>query len=596
MKFKSLGFFRLFLYVFALAPWLVCSAPLVAQSEIKSTHYETLSEFELVDFRGEKWRFLDAQDSRILVVAFLGTECPLAKLYSLRLQELNELYSDKGVKFIAIDPNLQDSLEEMAAFARRQGFAIPFFKDANGAVAKTFGATRTPEVFVLNSQRAICYQGRIDDQFGIGYARDKPLETELQDALESLLFEKPVRVPKSEAVGCIIGHQKQSAEDPEFTYASNVASILNQHCVACHRAGQIGPFVLDNYDDASAWGEMIAEVVTERRMPPWSANSEYGQFANDCSLNAEERNILLRWVEQGTPLGNAQDIPAVPEFTPGWQLADVPDFVCNVTEKPVDIPATGDVRYKYFTYDPNFSEDKWISMAELRPGNLKVVHHILCFVVPREAKELEQELDGFLVGYVPGMLPVSPREGYAKKIPKDSKLVFQVHYTPNGRATTDQSQLGLKFVDVADVTHEIITTCAVNPKFEIPPNDPAFAVEAWNRQKLKAWEVVSMMPHMHLRGSAFRYEAFYPDGKREILLDVPHYDFNWQTSYQLAVPKALPAGTRIHCQAVFDNSLNNLNNPDPTKKVAWGDQTWEEMMIGYFDIAVPKAEAARIHR
>lgn len=555
------------------------------------------TDFELSDFRGRLWSLADFHDKSAVVVAFLGTECPLAIQYSLRLQEFSKRYADRGVQVLGIDSNRQDSLEKMATFARRQKIEFPFLKDNQAKVADQYGATRTPEVFLLNQDRKIVYQGRIDDQFGIGYARNSPQTTELIDAVESLLNNRPIVVAQTSPVGCLIGRKRESGDgESNLTYATHVATILNNHCVRCHRADQIGPFPLDNYEDASAWSEMIAEVVREKRMPPWHANPEHGTFANDCSLAADDERILLEWIAAGSPSGDLDQLPTAPTWTNGWQLPREPDFVCHTSPRPFTVKATGDIKYKYFVVDPKFTEDKWIQAAELRPGTLSVVHHILCFILPPGAQRLEQEVDGFLVGYVPGMLPPPLPPGYAKKVEAGSSFVFQVHYTPNGREVTDHSQLGLIFADEASVTHEVITTCAVNPRIKIPPHDAHHKVKALNRHPLGEWEVLSLMPHMHLRGKAFRYEAVFSDGRREVLLDVPRFDFNWQTSYQFAKPWTIPVDTRIECFAVFDNSSENLNNPDPSAEVRWGDQTWEEMMIGYFDIALPRDVADRVRQ
>jgi peroxiredoxin len=576
-----------------IAPPVVQALPQEAQSTTGIG--KPVTHFELVDFRGKAWSLAEFQSSPVVVLAFLGTECPLAKLYSHRLQGLATRFADRQVTFLAINPNVQDSLEKMSAFARRQELSIPFLKDPGAKVADEMGATRTPEVVVLNAQRQIVYRGRVDDQYGIGYVRKEPQATELVDAIEATLEQKPVAVPFTSAVGCLIGRNNKPESQTDITYASHTAAILNDHCVRCHREGQIGPFALDNYADAAAWSDMIAEVVQEQIMPPWHADPKFGTFANDCSLSPENKKTLLSWIDAGSPEGDATTTPASPEFMSGWQLPRAPDFTCKITERPVQVPATGDVRYKYFIHDPKFAEDKWVSAAELRPGNLEVVHHILCFILPPGATELEQELDGFLVGYVPGMLPPQPRQGYAKRVEAGSKFVFQVHYTPNGRSTTDHGDLGLVFADPAKVTHAVVTTCAVNPRIEIPAHASNHAEEAWNRAPLGNWEILSLMPHLHLRGKAFRYEAVYPGGDREVLLDVPRFDFNWQTSYQLAKPKTIPAGTKIYCLAVYDNSEGNLSNPKPDVLVRWGDQTWEEMMVGYFDMAIPKDEAAQLN-
>lgn len=549
-------------------------------------------DIELVDYRGKTWTLDEFAEQKILVIAFLGTECPLARLYSLTIQDLSRTYASRGVAFLAIDSNLQDSLEKMAAFARRQDFELPFAKDVGQQLMAKLGASRTPEVVVLDAQQQVRYRGRIDDQYGIGYAKKQPEHQYLRDALDALLAGTEPVIGQVEPVGCLIGRAKTPTADSAITYARQVARILNDHCVRCHRPDQIGPFSLTSYEDAAGWAEMIGEVVQQGRMPPWTAHPDYGDFINDCSLPAEKKQTLLDWIAAGAPLGDVAELPEPPRFVEGWQLPQQPDRVIHISPEPVRVKATGDVRYQYFVVDPQFDSDRWVAAAELRPGNMAVVHHILCFVRPRGSEGLGEGegLDGFLAGYVPGMLPQALPSGYAKRIPAGSEFVFQVHYTPIGRVQTDHSLLGLIFADETQVTHEVITTSAVNPRIEIPAGADHHVETAWNRRPLGDWEILSYMPHMHLRGKSFRYEGVFPDGRREILLDVPRFDFNWQIAYVLRQPRQIPVGMRIYCQAAYDNSTNNLANPDPGVVVTWGDQTWEEMMIGYFDVAVPRGE------
>lgn len=563
----------------------------LAQVATGAPDQEAAAPVELKGFRGEPVAW--PQPTRqVQVVAFLGTGCPLAKLYAGRLQQLSEQYQGK-VAFLAVDPNPQDSLEEMAAFAREHQLSFEFARDVGQHLARQLKVTRTPEVVLFDETGAVRYQGRIDDQYGVGYQRKETTREELKLAIDAVLAGAAVETQRTEAPGCLISFQRKPSSESSITYASHVAAILNEHCVRCHREGQIGPFAMSDYEEVAGWAEMIGEVVKENRMPPWHADPQYGKWANDCSLSPEKKQILLDWVAAGAPPGDLSKVPAPPLFVEGWQLPKTPDLVLQITEQPVKVRSKGDIKYQYFVVDPRLEEDKWIQAAELRPGNLRVVHHILCFIRPRGTDGLggdNEGLDGFLCGYVPGMLPQTLPAGMAKRIPKDSELVFQIHYTPIGSPQEDQSQLGLVFADASKITHEVCTTSAVNPKIDIPPGKKGHVETAANRRPLGEWPIISLMPHMHLRGQAFKYEAILPDGQRQTLLDVPRYDFNWQTSYLAAKELTLPKGTKIYCTAKYDNSTENLNNPDPKSRVRWGDQTWEEMMIGYFDVAIPLSE------
>jgi peroxiredoxin len=558
-----------------------------------------ISDFSLPDFRGQEHRLAELQDKQLVVVAFLGTECPLAKLYGPRLAKLAEEYEPRGVAFLGVNPNQQDSLSEIAAYARQHKIEFPLLKDLENKVADQFGATRTPEVFILDRQRAIRYQGRVDDQWGIGYLKDKPQNQELKAALDELLAGKPVSVPRTEAVGCIIGRIRQPEANSSVTYASHIAAIFQKRCVECHRAGDIGPFALTSYEEAAGWAGMIEEVIDQGRMPPWHASPEYGHFANERRLTDDEKSLLRQWVAAGAPAGDLAKAPPTPEYPTGWQMPTPPDMVIKMRDKPFDVPATGEVRYQFFMVDPGFKEDKWVAASEVLPGNRSVVHHVLVFAHGGAGGERADAQrggagGGFLSAFVPGLRAKPYPAGMAKRIPAGSKLVFQVHYTTNGTAQSDLSELGLWFADASTVTHEIKSIANATRRLAIPPNDPNYMAEATTGALPTEALLLSLSPHMHLRGKDFRYDLMAPDGAKETLLDVPHYDFNWQTTYRLAEPLKLRPGTRLHSIAHFDNSAENLSNPDPSVTVRWGDQTWEEMMIGYFDLAIARSEADKV--
>lgn len=562
---------------------LSVASPVIASPD----RSQPLEKIDVADYRGRVWTLDDFRDADLIVVTFLGTECPLAKLYAGRLQDLQQRYADKKVAFIGVMSNRQDSIAEISAFARRHEIEFPLLKDAGNRFADQVGAERTPEVFVFDSERKVRYWGRIDDQYGIGYVRDNPESLDLQRAIDELIAGKEVSVPETRSVGCIIGRQKQTDNDSEITFTNQVARIINRRCVGCHREGEIGPFALTDYDEAAGWADMIAEVVREGRMPPWHASPDHGEFLNDRTLTDEEKETLYAWASAGAPQGDPSELPPLPEKIAGWQLPREPDLVLNVSPQPFQVPAEGAVSYKYFVIDPELTEDRWVLAAELLPGNPLVVHHILCFARPKGERGGIAAERSFLFGYVPGARVEDSPPGYAKRIPADSELIFQVHYTPIGTDQTDHSKLGIVFADPAKITHEIVTYSVVQPNLRIQPHDADYRVEAVLERPLPESELLSMSPHMHLRGKSFRYELIYPDGKLETLLDVPAYDFNWQTSYVFSTPMKIPAGAKIKGYASFDNSEKNLNNPDPSKLVRWGDQTDDEMMIGYFHYAVP---------
>jgi mono/diheme cytochrome c family protein len=399
------------------------------------------------------------------------------------------------------------------------------------------------------------------------------------------------------------------------TFAKDVAPILYSNCATCHRPGEMTPMSLITYKEVRPWAKSIRERVLNREMPPWYADPNHGEFANDTRLTEKQIETIRAWVDGGAKEGDPKDLPPAPKFTnTGWKLGE-PDVVLSMTEE-ASIPADGTVPYRYFAVPTNFSEDKYVQFAEIKRGEPSVVHHVIVSVrepgqgpLPppgeigagqrrgesrSESPEAERERrerrgshrDAMLLGWAPGMSPLTLRPGNAKLVKKGSVLVFQMHYTTNGRAGKDRTGIGLWFAKEPVEKRMITRGIATDPrKLVIPAGDPNFE----SRSSLTFNEDVHLhmfMPHMHVRGKDFAYKLVYPDGREKILLRVPKYDFNWQLTYFAKEPIAVPKGSRIDCLAHHDNSDNNRFNPDPTKEVRWGDQTWEEMMIGWIDYTV----------
>ncbi len=577
-----------FNYLFMLSIFQVASiVPVVFASEYSMV----LQEMEIPNNFGKEVALAKFNQSPIIVFAFLGTECPLARLYGPRLDAIANEYADQGVTVLGIFSNRQDTLSELTAYANRYKISFPILKDIGNQLADVLEARRTPEVFVLDQLRNVRYRGRIDDQYGIGYSREHVDRSELKLAINQLLTGKKIDIPETEPVGCIIGRVKEVNLSGDITYTKHIAPILNKHCVSCHRPNEIGPFTLSNYDDIQGWEEMILEVIEQKRMPPWSANPNYGHFKNDPRLSVDEIELIRNWITTRMPEGDLNDLPEPPIFTDGWGIPK-PDQVINMNEEDeaFTIPSDGIVDYQRFLIDPGWEEDKYIYAAEARPQNRSVVHHILVYVVDPKKKKKKQ-LERVLVGYAPGTPPMNLADGMAMHVPAGSQLLFEMHYTPNGSVQTDLSYAGVCFLNKEDVKQIVKGRAIIDHEFEIPPYASNHEVKARPYVARKDQYLLTMLPHMHLRGKSFRYEAHYPDGTREILLDVPQYDFNWQLEYSLAEPKFMPKGTKLFGTAVYDNSEKNLTNPEPGKSVSWGDQSWDEMMLGFFTTVPSLPEA-----
>ena len=400
---------------------------------------------------------------------------------------------------------------------------------------------------------------------------------------------------------------RTAAETPTFT--KDVAPIFYKNCSNCHRPGQIAPMTLLTFQDARPWAKSIREQVSLGLMPPWHADPAHGEFLNDRRLNAAERNTIVKWVNAGAPEGNPADLPPQPTYAQGWLLGE-PDVVLGMNEDYA-VPASGTVEYKYFEVPTAFTEDKYIQSIEIRAGNPAVLHHVIVFArapqpeprapvfkfadgmaVPKEDdtqpstndRPAPKRLGATIGGFAPGQVARVYQPGTAIRVAAGSVLVFQIHYTANGTATTDRTVVGLKLAKEKP-KDEVRLSALINGAFTIPAGADNHRVdaEATLLQDVTVW---SMLPHTHLRGRRWEYQATYPDGRTETILSVPKYDFNWQTDYVFKEPLKLPKGTKIHATAWYDNSTSNPSNPDPAVNVKWGDQTWEEMMFTALDYTV----------
>jgi len=391
---------------------------------------------------------------------------------------------------------------------------------------------------------------------------------------------------------CLFTIPARSANEPNrpggniVTFNKDVAPIFYNSCTSCHRPGEIAPMSLMTFKDARPWAKSIREKVVTKAMPPWLADPNHGEFLNDRRLSKEAIDTIAAWVDGGAREGDPKDLPPAPQYTEGWRI-EKPDEVFAAPEQSV--PADGVVAYRYLTVPTNFKEDRWITAAEIRSTGHEVVHHVIVFVqAPGATSRAEGQL---LVGFAPGEQPLVFAPGYGKRIPAGSNLVFQVHYTPNGTAAKDISTVGLIYAKTS-VKHAVVTRPVLQTRFVIPAGDPNYEVKS-NYTFNEAAHLYSLMPHMHLRGKDFIYTAVFPDGTSKVLLSVPKYDFSWQTYYIIKDPVPVPKGTKIECVAHFDNSTGNKFNPDPTKDVRWGDQTWEEMMIGWMSFVYDNPQGAK---
>jgi hypothetical protein len=512
-----------------------------------------------------------------------GNGCGIVQKSLPRLREIRDEYRAKGVEFLLIDPNLQDDRDAVAKEAAEFGNDLPILVDETQLIAEALGVDRTADVFVIDPKSwKLVYRGPMDDR--LSYGAQKPVANKpyLTDALDATLAGHPVAVAKAEAVGCLINFPERGRSDAHarISYAERIAPLLVDKCVACHREGGVAPWAMTGYDIVRGFAPMIREVVRTKRMPPWHADPHYGSFVGDRSMTNEDTMDLVHWIEAGAPRGTGADpLAALDRSWSEWTLGR-PDLIVEVPA--YNVPATGVISYQFPHAANPLGRDVWIRAIEIIPGNRSVVHHVLAGIDDPgngERRAIRGQM-GELGGYAPGKNAIPYPANTGILLRKEASFQFQMHYTPNGKPATDVTRLGLYFYDQPP-KHSLEMSIIYDASLAIPAN-----AKSYSRSLDKVFDrdvmLYSLLPHAHLRGRAAKFTAHYPDGREEILLSVPKYDFNWQPLYALNPPKLIPAGTRIVMDMSWDNSAQNPANPDPGKIVRWGDQTWEEMNVGWF--------------
>ena len=562
-----------------------------------------IEDFHLLDQEGRS-HFLHRQTKgKAVVLIATANGCPVMKEAASRIKALNDRFASQGVTFWMVDSNPQDDRASIGKEAKSLGIDLPILSDSIQLVASEVGFAQTCEAVCINTADwTVVYHGAIDDQLGDA-TKSKPSKNYLASALTSFLAGKKASPNRTVAKGTAISFaQMADASKKTISYVNDVAPILQKSCVSCHSPGNIGPFAMASYEKVKGRGSMIREVLLAQRMPPWHADPHYGAFANERGLSPEQAHTLAQWVQQGCPRGEGED-PLVAKPAPPadpWPLGK-PDAIVKFP-KAEEIPDNGVFEYRYILARSPFPNGVWLRAAVVRPGNRKVVHHVLVTTMtPQElvARRARQGgniagggIDGFFAAYVPGYDSVPFPEGTGKYLPAGSIISFQMHYTATGKPETDATEMGL-YLCKEKPKVELKTKSAFNVQFRIPPGEANYESTAEYRFA-KDSMLYELMPHMHLRGSWFKFEATYPDGKNEVLLSVPNYDFKWQHLYRLKQPKRMPAGTRLVCRGAHDNSVQNPDNPDANKEVAFGEQTFDEMFIGYINFSdIPVSTVAQ---
>jgi len=561
-------------------------------------HKDTIGHFTFRDINGNTYTQQQVTAHKATVFVFLSCQCPVSNLYTPRLVSLAAAYSTRGVPFFAVYSDRQESLPDVIAHARQHGLKFPVVHDDRNVIADHLGAKVTPEAIIVDDTGTVRYRGRIDDNA----VTTRVTAHDLQEALDAVLTDQPVVHPDVPAFGCVIRRVAVPVAvlPPGVpTYAHDVAPILRARCEGCHRPGEVAPFSLQTYQQASAWANDIKRYTQNRQMPPWKPAPGYDAFTDEASRYLTEKQIatLAKWADAGAPLGDPHQVPPPRKFTQGWQLGE-PDVILTPTQD-YHLAADGDDVYRNFILPANFTTDRYLSAVEVRPGNHAVVHHVLIYIDGLHAADKLEGKDhdgepgwtsfggpgfvptGLLGGWAPGNDPHFLPPGVGNLLPKGANLVLQVHYHKDGKPETDRTRVGLHFAR-GPIDKRLSGTMVLNFWFKIPQGDPHYKVEAVTPVRDDV-HVLAVTPHMHWLGREMKLWATLPDGTAKPLVWIKDWDFNWQASYFLQHPLALPKGSKVHLLAYYDNSANNPRNPNRKnlRQVTWGEQTTDEMCVAF---------------
>lgn len=535
---------------------------------------------EFVDSRFLPRSLADLGPAEAVVLVFTAGGCPLVERYLPRLGALEREFRPRGAVFLGVNAS-PDSVLEAAAQGITPEVDFHFVKDFGGRVVEAVGATRTPQVVVLDAEHVLRYRGRIDSQYRLGGARPNRGREDLREALEDVLAGRAVRVPETPVDGCPITLEK-IAPDRGLTWYADVRPIFEQNCWACHRPDGVAPFSLVSHQDVQRRRRVVEEVVRERRMPPWFALPGHMPFENELPLSDAERRTVLAWFAAGAPAGEPESPedsePTLPPLGE-WGIGE-PDMVLSAPS--FELPSEGFLDYEYVILPHTFERDTWIEALEVLPTDSTILHHAQVMFVegPQDFDDHESWVPAsrLFAIYVPGRGPMELEPGIAMLIPANSVLGLQLHYVPSGRATVDATRVGLRFPRTA-VRQRLRMLTLTDFDFEVAPGDPAHRIqlEREPRERFRM-QAHSMLPHMHLRGRDIRVRALIPGGREVTLLDVPSYSFDWQFDYRWARDSAaFPPGTRFELSGRLDNSAFNPYNPDPSVTVRFGEATTDEM-------------------
>ena len=564
-------------------------APEIGRAE-RSRLGEIIVDHEFLRIDGSRSKLSEYAQGQALAIFIRDTTCPIGKKQGPSIARIEAELTQQGLRVLFLNPVVSDDVAVMKSEKALFGFQGAYIDGRDRVMARDLVATSSAEVFLLDAERRLLYRGAIDDQYGLGYVNNKPKVRYLIDAVAAYSKGEKVAIPATTAPGCYIDLREEVAATTNdsktaLTYHRDISPIFQKSCQNCHREGENGPYNFVTYKDAIGHKGMIHHMVETRKMPPWFASDDVGgPWRDDLRLAKEDREAILKWIDDGCVEGDPADGPEPLPFVEGWKIGE-PDAVVQVSQK-IRVPAEGVVQYQYPVVQTDFGEDKWLRKIELRNDHPEVLHHILVFLYTDKYQDTDPRylgrlaLQGYFAILSPGVAPIEYPGDRAKLLPKSSRLLFQIHYNAVGREVFDQPKLGFVFAD-GPPKHAIECSAASSQDFIIPAGAGNHPVSGEfllpQKSRLFGW-----LPHMHEIGKSFAMDLIYPDGRVEPVLRVPEFDFNWQMAYRLQTPVDVPAGTRVRATGWYDNSPSNPA-AQPDAPVYFGLQTTNEMMIGYFE-------------
>lgn len=577
---------------------VVCLLALLAASRATAAADQAIHG-TLTTVDGRAVQLASEKPATATVLLFLSTECPISSGYVPTLNRLADQWKDDPrVAFYGVISDRSVTRNAAAKYAKEYEIAFPLLLDASGLLARQLMPTHVPEAFVLDAHLQVKYRGRIDDLYAdLGKRRAQATEHNLVDATSALLAGKVPAIAQTTPIGCLFEAPVAGASDSGPTYTRDIAPLVNAQCVICHRSGEVAPFALSSYQDLAKRAKQVQRVVERKIMPPWMPADGHGDFLNRRQLTAAEIELFAAWVKAGTPEGDPADLPPAPQFTPGWRLGE-PDLVLKM---PVEfkIPADGPDLFQNFVIPVDIPADKLVAAIDFQPGNQRVVHHTILFLDDKGRARKRDDAtpepgyssfggpgftpSGSIGGWSPGNVPKRLPDNMGRYLKKGSDVVMQIHYHPTGKPETDQSKVGIYFVDKPK--NVVAAVWATSYQIDIPAGESNYQLTTSYKLPY-AVTMVGVVPHMHLLGKSMKATAILPDGTERSLIWVKDWVYNWQDEYHYREPFRLPAGTELRVESAWDNSANNPLNPrHPPERVTWGEQTQDEMSYCFFLVA-----------